>query len=350
MMKRLKRAAALLLALTLLLTIPVLAAQPDGGQSAAALHTLGLFQGTIAGRFDEESMALDREATRAEALVMFVRLLGREADALEGGYTHPFPDGKPWADAYLGYAYENGLTKGKGDGSFGIADPITLDAYVTFVLRALNYDESAGDFSWNTAAAKGQELGLYDAAFVEACAGGMTRGALAQVSYGALSQEVKGSGETLAGSLVRQGLAEEDAVLSLGIPLTTEPAPKPEEDPTAEIQAVVDLVNEARAAEGLDALTLDDALSACATIRAEELIELFDHTRPDGRKCFSVLSDNGFSYMAAGENIASGYRSAESVVNAWMNSPGHRKNILSASFGRIGVGKVGNNWVQIFAD
>ena len=354
-MKLWKRAGLLLLALSLLLTVPASAAQPDAGRAAAALHSLGLFQGTAAGRFDEENMALEREATRAEALVMFVRLLGREGAALDGGYEHPFSDGSPWADACLGYAYQNGLVKGKGDGSFGAAESVTLDAYVTFILRALNYDEAAGDFSWSSAASKGVELGLYDAAFAEGCVDGMTRGALAQVSYAALSQAVKGSSETLAGSLVRLGMVDEGAVRSLGLPLeaagpSPEPSPESGEDSAAEIQALVDLVNETRADAGLSPVALDEALSACAAIRAEEIIERFEHTRPDGRDCFSVLSDSGFTYRRVGENIAYGYPTAESVMDGWMNSAGHRANILESGYSRIGVGRSGTRWVQLFAD
>ena len=148
------------------------------------------------------------------------------------------------------------MVKGKGDGSFGAAESVTLDAYVTFILRVLNYDEAAGDFSWSSAASKGVELGLYDAAFAEGCVDGMTRGALAQVSYAALSQAVKGSSETLAGSLVRLGMVDEGAVRSLGLPLeaagpSPEPSPESGEDSAAEIQALVDLVNETRADAGL---------------------------------------------------------------------------------------------------
>lgn len=76
---------------------------------------------------------------------------------------------------------------------------------------------------------------------------------------------------------------------------------------------------------------------------------LFDHTRPDGSSFSSIFKDMGISYYTAGENIAMGYPSPEAVVAGWMNSPGHRANILNANFNAIGVGYApGNAWVQLF--
>ena len=116
---------------------------------------------------------------------------------------------------------------------------------------------------------------------------------------------------------------------------------------------VVELCNEQRAAYGLAPLTQDASLDACAQVRAAEITEKFDHTRPDGTSCFTVL--NGLTYTAAGENIAAGQRSPEEVVNDWMNSEGHRANILNASFTKIGVGyttggNYGTAWVQLFTN
>lgn len=359
MMKNLKRVTALLLALVML-TVPFSAFAASAGavEYANALHSLGLFQGTESDRFDEQTMELDRTANRGEALVMFLRLLGREDQIGSGIWQHPFTDVPPWADSYVSYAWTNALTQGVDKTLFGPQFHVNLNQYVTFLLRALGYSDAAGDFSWDNAAAKGQELGLYNAAFAYRNMTSMTRGDLVEVSYQALSLTKKNSTETLAGSLVRLGAVDASAVEALGIPLASgtqlpsdPPSNPPSDDSTqSDAQKVVDLVNEARAAQGLSPLVLDSALTACADIRAVEIGTSFSHTRPDGRSCFTVLSDNGYSYRKAGENIASGYRSPESVVNGWLNSPGHRANILSAEFGRIGVGIDGNDWVQLFSN
>lgn len=119
-------------------------------------------------------------------------------------------------------------------------------------------------------------------------------------------------------------------------------------------QAVLAEVNAARAQNGLSALTLDANMNRAAAVRAAELAQSFSHTRPNGSRGLTALNEAGVSYRTAGENIASGQQSAQAVVSAWMNSSGHRANILSASFGRMGVGQatIGGRtyWVQLFAD
>ena len=117
---------------------------------------------------------------------------------------------------------------------------------------------------------------------------------------------------------------------------------------------VLQLVNQARADAGLAPLTADPALTAAAQTRAEELTTLYSHTRPDGRSCFTALTEAGVAYGAAGENIAAGYASPEAVVAGWMASDGHRANILSADFTQMGLGYApaedgfGHYWAQLF--
>lgn len=117
---------------------------------------------------------------------------------------------------------------------------------------------------------------------------------------------------------------------------------------------VVRLTNSARSQNGYAALVEDGALSEAAAVRAREIARSFSDTRPSGASFSSALSESGVSYLRAGENIASGQKSASEVVNAWMNSPGHRANILNSSYSRIGSASVNIDgtlyWVQIFAD
>lgn len=117
---------------------------------------------------------------------------------------------------------------------------------------------------------------------------------------------------------------------------------------------VVRLTNSARSQNGYAALVEDGALSSAAAVRAREIARSFSHTRPSGASFSSALSESGVSYLRAGENIASGQKSASEVVNAWMNSPGHRANILNSSYSRIGSASVNidgtHYWVQLFAD
>lgn len=115
---------------------------------------------------------------------------------------------------------------------------------------------------------------------------------------------------------------------------------------------VVDLVNVHRANAGLSPLTMLDDLNNAALIRAKETTQSFSHTRPNGSSFSSVLNENGISYKGAGENIAWGQQTPEAVVNGWMNSDGHRANILNSDYTSIGVGYYSYNstpyWVQLF--
>lgn len=115
---------------------------------------------------------------------------------------------------------------------------------------------------------------------------------------------------------------------------------------------VAAIVNRERAANGLAPLQYSDRLSEAALIRAGEIQSVFSHTRPDGSRCFTALAEAGISYRSAGENIAYGQRTPEEVMQSWMNSSGHRANILGA-YDYIGIGVTYKNgtyyWSQFFA-
>ena len=116
----------------------------------------------------------------------------------------------------------------------------------------------------------------------------------------------------------------------------TKPAPAPETTP---------------AEYGLPALKLNQELLRAANIRVGEIAQSFSHTRPDGTPCFTVLEDCELSFLTAGENIAQGYATAQEVMAGWMQSEGHRVNILNGGFSMLGVGydAATDSWVQIFA-
>ena len=115
---------------------------------------------------------------------------------------------------------------------------------------------------------------------------------------------------------------------------------------------VVSLVNQERAKQGLQALQAIPALNNAGTKRSQELVTLFSHTRPDGSNCATVLNELGVTWKTSGENIAYGYATPEDVMTGWMNSSGHRANILNANFDSIGIGVVSENgvlyWTQVF--
>ena len=128
----------------------------------------------------------------------------------------------------------------------------------------------------------------------------------------------------------------------------------PEDNPLKSYaEKIVTLVNAERRKAGVAELKIDPGLMTAANKRSKEITESFAHSRPDGRECFSVLNEVSLPvYYAAGENIAYGYPSPEAVMNGWMNSPGHRGNILDPDFKYIGVGVYEEYamlyWTQIF--
>ena len=119
------------------------------------------------------------------------------------------------------------------------------------------------------------------------------------------------------------------------------------------VNEVLRLVNKYRNENGLASVKLDASLCKAAEIRAKESKTSFSHTRPNGQSCFTVLSELGISYGGAGENIAYGQSSPNEVMTAWMNSSGHRANILGSSFTKLGIGVYSSGgtlyWAQMFA-
>ena len=114
---------------------------------------------------------------------------------------------------------------------------------------------------------------------------------------------------------------------------------------------ILQLVNAEREKAGLAALGSLEPLSAAAQKRAEEIADKFSHTRPGGRDCFTVMDDYGVAATSRGENIAAGQVTPAEAMDSWMNSSGHRKNILG-DFHRMGVGVYVKNgtvyWAQLF--
>ena len=117
-------------------------------------------------------------------------------------------------------------------------------------------------------------------------------------------------------------------------------------------QQVIYLTNQKRIANGLPALKEDWQLSRCARYKSQDMHDkhYFSHTSPTYGSPFDMMKSFNIYYRSAGENIAMGQKTPQQVVDAWWNSPGHRQNMLNASFTYIGVGYVaeGNYWTQMF--
>ena len=167
---------------------------------ADSLHEMGLFQGT------QNCYDLDRTPTRAEAAVMLVRLLGKEAEAKALTYTAPFTDLKGWEKPYVQYLYSNGLANGTNRTTFNPTGKCTAQMYAVFLLRALGYSDTA-DFSYANAIETAREQGIYDTGIINVQ--NFLRDDAAAASYTVLSVSPKNSEGTLLDQLVSENAITE---------------------------------------------------------------------------------------------------------------------------------------------
>ena len=107
---------------------------------------------------------------------------------------------------------------------------------------------------------------------------------------------------------------------------------------------IMKIVNKVRIDRGYLPLTMMEPLQKASYIRLVELVGNYSHTRPDGRKFSSVLAEAGLSFGSTGENIATGHQTPKQVMDAWMGSPGHEKNIISDKYYHMGVGFSSDGW------
>ncbi len=196
-----KKLIALFLALLMTVTmmLPVGAYDASADVKAQVLKEVGLFLGTNNG------FELDRAPNRMEAIIMLIRMTGNEVNALYGeDWEHPFTDAPAWEDAskYLGYAYENGLTEGVTDTTFNPKGVASAQMYVTFMLRALGYQDTDGKTVWDNWEVLAKEANILpDIVDTK----NFTRGDAVLVSYAALDAKMVTEDVTLKTYLMGMG-------------------------------------------------------------------------------------------------------------------------------------------------
>lgn len=197
-MKTMKRTLSLFLAFVLLcgaMALPASAAVTDY-TAAHILYELGLFQGVGTSGSGSPDFALDKSATRVEATVMLVKLLGAEQEAKSGRYKHAFTDVPSWASGYVGYAKAKNIVKGVSTTKFDANSLITSSQFVTMVLQAMGY--SNVDYRNPFPAAKSAGLTCSNKT-------PFTRGDMAVICYSALFCQMSGKTQTLSQQLVSNG-------------------------------------------------------------------------------------------------------------------------------------------------
>lgn len=243
MKNRINKILITVLALTLCIsmTVPAFAAAPEAETKAVALKQLGLFMGV-----SDTDFALDRQPTRVEAIVMLLRAMGCEADAKASTAVHPFTDVPEWADRYVAYAYKNGLTKGVSATSFGTGNADS-DMYLTFMLRALGYSDTKGDFVWDSPDALAKAVGILPESVNTTQ---FMRSDVVLVSWAALKADLKGGKENLGKKLIADAVFTNDAYAK-AIAAVGETAPS-----AVSVSSLAEL-QQALAAKTVKAITVD---------------------------------------------------------------------------------------------
>ena len=201
-MKKIIIAMALVMSL---LTLSAFAATTNQQNTADALNSIGLFLGT------DQGYELDKQLMRSDGITMLVRLIGKETEAKSGKYDHPFTDVLDWAKGYVGYAYENGITKGVNEEGtlFGYSDAMDSRQFLTLVLRTLGYSDGAnGDFTWDKPYELAKDVGLID---TTADDGKFTRGEAVEIFWKALDATSKDSSVKFVKTLIADGAFTQSA-------------------------------------------------------------------------------------------------------------------------------------------
>ncbi|MDD2619949.1 MAG: transglutaminase domain-containing protein [Syntrophomonadaceae bacterium] len=207
-MKRLLLLLICLITLSIVLSSPIQAAEDKiiHQSEAEKLNVMGLLLGNSNG------YELDKYPSRIQGAIMLVRLLGKEKEAVTSDFSHPFSDISDWADPYAGYLYTHKLSYGSSPNTFTPDAPLSAEQYMTFVLRALDYDDQAGDFTWQESIDKAKKIGLFQSASASEIKSleDFRRDDMVWVSYLALQANQKGQETNLL-----QKLVETDHAISL---------------------------------------------------------------------------------------------------------------------------------------
>lgn len=198
-----KAIVSLVLVLSLIcLPLSARAAAESIEEMAESLSAIGIIKGTGVDENGKPEYGLRSKSTRLEAIVMLVRLLGKEGEALANPLQHPFNDVPAWGYPYVGYAYSNGLTSGTGNAMFGSTSLIDSKQYITFVLRAMGYS-SDSDFKWNEPWVLSSKLGFAKSFNSESTS--ITKASIVEITYGALFSKVKDTPQCLLETLYKSG-------------------------------------------------------------------------------------------------------------------------------------------------
>lgn len=269
---------------------------------ADKLYALRLFRGTGVKEDGSPIYSLERTPTRLQGLIMMIRFLGEEEAALSAPVDSPFTDVSGQGEAYVSYAYRRGVTNGTTDSTFTPGSPLSANAYLAFLLRAMGYSEAAGDYTWDNIVPFAVSLGiLTDAEAASMEANGLTRGGMVDLSYHALTCPVKGGETTLAQVLSEKGVFTAEEGRAAGVlPGTWEPSlPVMPWDPPAGSDSAIDY--EKKSVHTSEGLVTAHVLTV--------------NTRNPKVRVKTALVDNQLGHTASFTKIVQNSGGAAAVVN-----------------------------------
>ncbi len=217
-MKKIRNLAiAAILIVTLLASgVPAFAFSPAESRSAENFFVeAGLLKGDGAGGY-----GLENAANRLEGIIILIRLMGKETEALDmNEMPCRFTDVPDWAKGYVNYADANGISRGVDDTRFGVADQMTGTQYNTLLLRVLGYDDSRGDFNWKRSLRQAEKSGILSSDMAEAYQWdeAYTKGDLMDTSFCYLDAKFKDEEQTLIGLLTDNGAVSEELAEKYGL-------------------------------------------------------------------------------------------------------------------------------------
>lgn len=299
--------------------------------------------------------------TRAEMAAIVCRMLGRKSDAFNDIEKTSFNDvsNNSWAKGYINIAVKNGIINGDGNGNFRPDDNVKYEEAVKMIICSLGLGDSiiVDPSDWSS----GYILAANQKGIVTGVKGrrgeAAVRGDIAVMVYNGILY-IAGKRKSASDEKTDNVLIYEEAEAEKNMQqkekweqaAETEQEEKneykPEQDNKEEPdislfrKRVIELANKERAAVGIPPLTENDLLNICAQKHSEDMVynNFFAHTNLNGESPFDRMDNENINYMAAAENIAYGQASPEEVIECWMNSDGHRQNILNPDYDEIGVG------------
>ncbi len=277
-------------------------------QSGYALKRLGLVKGDGTG-----DLMLTKRCSRAEAFTVFLAVLGERTIAENSSYSHPFKDVPAWADSIVGYGVYKGYTNGTSKTTFGAKTNIELQQYMTFILRALGYQDGT-DFTWSSASKKAIEIGFCSSSQMTTWLNTtFTRQQIMEISYTALNTQLKNSSNTVADKLISMGVITAEQAEQEG--LTYHASGSGAEDTSAATRKLNSIMNIYPSGTSLGSGYTFAGASQCMGFGREVFYRMYDQTAKWNYDGSPKSSSDGAKYDIVAQSSSYSAASIKTLIS-----------------------------------